>query len=167
MTALQTLCNDETQKIFLFCIRQASGRPGKWNPNLLLKFNFENFFSDGPNVAYQNTNHDDIYWQLSFGHGNFGDDIVRHQYLERNIPYTIRMSQVKEPIGYYVFFIEVDGDIIFEEINLSASLSSSTSVYFSNNSDTSLGNDAKVDDVMIFNGRKDGNYHGMWRILIL
>ena len=71
------------------------------------------------------------------------------------------MSQVKEPIGYYVFFIEVDGDIIFEEINLSASLSSSTSVYFSNNSDTSLGNDAKVDDVMIFNGRKDGNYHGM------
>ena len=68
---------------------------------------------------------------------------------------------MKEPIGYYVFFIEVDGDIIFEEINLSASLSSSTSVYFSNNSDTSLGNDAKVDDVMIFNGRKDGNYHGM------
>ena len=68
---------------------------------------------------------------------------------------------MKEPIGYYVFFIEVDGDIIFEEINLSPYFSSSTDVYFSSGAYTSLGNDAKVENVMIFNGRKDGNYHGM------
>ena len=108
-------------------------------------------------MSYQNTNH-----ELSFGNENFGDDTVTHQELEMNKPYTIRMSQVKETNGYYVYTIEVDGEIIFEEVNLKPYFSSSTSVYFSNDSNTSLGNDAIVEDVKIFNGRNNGNYHGIY-----
>ena len=108
-------------------------------------------------MSYQNTNH-----ELSFGNENFGDDTVMHQDLEMNKPYAIRMNQVKETNGYYVYTIEVDGEILFEEVNLKPYFSSSTSVYFSNNSNTSLGNDAIVEDVRIFNGRNDGNYHGTY-----
>ena len=108
-------------------------------------------------MSYQNTNH-----ELSFGNENFGDDTVTHQELEMNKPYTIRMDQVKETNGYYVYTIEVDGEIIFEEVNLKPYFSSSTSVYFSNDSNTSLGNDAIVEDVKIFNGRNNGNYRGIY-----
>ena len=83
-----------------------------------------------------------------------------------NIPYMIRMSQVKEDNELYVFriFVLDDEEPIFEETNLSPDFSSSTDVYFSNveyTSRPSLGNDATVENVMIFNGQKDGNYHGM------
>ena len=108
-------------------------------------------------MSYQNTNH-----ELLFGNENFGNDTVTHQDLEMNKPYTIRMSQVKETNGYYVYTIEVDGEIIFEEVNLKPYFSSSTSVYFSNGSNTSLGNDAIIADVVIFNGRNDGIDHGIY-----
>ena len=71
------------------------------------------------------------------------------------------MNQVKEDYGLYVFRIFVDESPIFEGINLSPDFSSSTDVYFSSGAYTSLGNDGKVENVMIFNGQKDGNYHGM------
>ena len=112
---------------------------------------------DGPNLAYQNTDH-----ELSFGNEQFGDNTLVTHTLEVNIPYTIRMNQVKEDYGLYVFRIFVDESLIFEETNLSPDFSSSTDVYFSSGAYTSLGNDAKVENVMIFNGQKDGNYHGMW-----
>ena len=118
---------------------------------------FWNHSLDGPNVSYQNTNH-----ELSFGNENFGDDVVTHQALEMNKPYTIRMNQVKETNGQYLYTIEVDGETIFEVVNLKPYFSSSTSVYFSNDSNTSLGNDAIVTDLEIFNGRNNGLYHGIY-----
>ena len=108
-------------------------------------------------MSYQNTNH-----ELSFGNENFGDDVVTHQALEMNKPYTIRMNQVKETNGQYLYTIEVDGETIFEGVNLKPYFSSSTSVYFSNDTNTSLGNDAIVTDVKIFNGPNDGIYHGIY-----
>ena len=108
-------------------------------------------------MSYQNTNN-----ELLFGNENFGDDTVTHQDLEMNKPYIVRMDQAKETNGYYVYTIEVNGEILFEEVNLKPYFSSSTSVYFSNNSNTSLGHDAIVEDVKIFNGRNDGNYHGIY-----
>ena len=108
-------------------------------------------------MAYQNTGH-----ELSFGNEQFGDNTLVTHTLEVNIPYTIRMNQVKEDYGLYVFRIFVDESSIFEETNLSPDFSSSTDVYFSSGAYTSLGNDAKVENVMIFNGRKDGNYHGTY-----
>ena len=117
---------------------------------------FLNHSLDGPSVSYQNTNH-----ELSFGNENFGDDVVIHQDLELNNPYTIRMNQVKEANGQYLYTIEVDGEIIFEEVNLKPYFSS-TSVYFSDDSSTSLGNDAIVANVKIVNGHNDGIYHGIY-----
>ena len=108
-------------------------------------------------MAYQNTDH-----ELSFGNEQFGDNILETHTLEVNIPYTIRMNQVKEDYGLYVFRIFLDESSIFEETNLSPYFSSSTDVYFSSGAYTSLGNDAKVENVMIFNGKKDGNYHGKY-----
>ena len=108
-------------------------------------------------MSYQNTNH-----ELSFGNENFGDDVVTHQDLEMNKPYPIRMKQFKETNGQYLYTIEVDGEIIFEGVNLKPYFSSSASVYFSNDLDTSLGNDAVVTDVEIFNGRNNGLYHGIY-----
>ena len=108
-------------------------------------------------MSYQNNN-----YELLFGNENFGDVTVTHQDLEMNKPYTVRMDQVKETNGYYVYTIEVNGEIIFEEVNLKPYFSSSTSMYFSNNSNTSLGHDAIVEDVKIFNGRNDGKYHGIY-----
>ena len=108
-------------------------------------------------MSYQNNN-----YELLFGNEHFGDVTVTHQDLEMNKPYTVRMDQVKETNGYYVYTVEVNGEIIFEEVNLKPYFSSSTSVYFSNNSNTSLGHDAIVEDVKIFNGRNDGNYHGIY-----
>ena len=109
-------------------------------------------------MAYQNTGH-----ELSFGNEQFGDDKLKWHTIEMNIPYMIRMSQVKEDNELYVFriFVLDDEEPIFEETNLSPYFSSSTDVYFSSGAYTSLGNDAKVENVMIFNGQKDGNYHGM------
>ena len=72
-------------------------------------------------MSYQNTNH-----ELSFGNENFGDDVVTHQALEMNKPYTIRMNQVKETNGQYLYTIEVDGETIFEGVNLKPYFSSST-----------------------------------------
>ena len=107
-------------------------------------------------MAYQNT-------ELSFGNEQFGDDILETHTLEMNIPYMIRMNQIKEDNGLKVFriFVINDEEPIFEETNLTPYFSSSTDVYFSNGEYTSLGNDATVENVMIFNGQKDGNYHGM------
>ena len=108
-------------------------------------------------MSYQNTND-----ELLFGNENFGDDTVTHQDLDLNKPYTVRIDQAKATNGYYVYTIEVNGEIIFEEVNLKPYFSSSASVYFSNNSNTSLGHDAIVEDVKIFNGRNDGNYYGIY-----
>ena len=113
-------------------------------------------------MSYKNTS------KLSFGNEQFGDDKLKWHTIELNIPYMIRMSQVKEDNELYVFriFVLDDEEPIFEETNLSPYFSSSTDVYFSNGEFggreyTSLGNDATVENVMIFNGQKDGNYHGM------
>ena len=105
---------------------------------------------------------DDTNQELSFGNENFGDNIVTHKDLVKGTPYTIRMNQYKETNGYYLFAIEVNEVNILQETNRSPYFSSSTNVYFSKSSDTSLGNNATVEDIMIFNGKKDGNYHGMY-----
>ena len=105
--------------------------------------------------------------ELSFGNENFGDNIVTHKDLVKGTPYTIRMNQYKETNGYYLFAIEVNEVNILQETNRSPYFSSSTNVYFSKSSDTSLGNDATVEDIMIFNGKKDGNYHGMYFIFVI
>ena len=116
------------------------------------QWNFWNLSLDGPNVAYQSTDP-----QLSFGNEQFGDSILETKTVDMNSEYVIRMYQVKQDSGEYLFTIEVNGLGIFQETDLFADFSSSTNVYFSNG--PSL--DAEVQDVMIFNGHKDGNYHGM------
>ena len=104
-------------------------------------------------MAYQSTDP-----QLSFGNEQFGDSILVTNAVEMNSEYVIRMYQVKQDNGEYLFTIEVNGLSIFQETDLFADLSSSSNVYFSNG--PSL--DAEVQDVKIFNGYKDGNYHGMY-----